>query len=112
MLGHMEPSDIYVLFGNALDNAIECLSGLPENERHMKLTVRSVRDLISIRCENTCHTVPRFVGGLPQTTKGRAIDHGFGTKSIAAICEKYGGRLRMTADGELFVLSVLLPSKK
>lgn len=112
LLGHMEPSDIYVLFGNALDNAIECLSGLPENERHMKLTVRSVRDLISIRCENTCHTVPRFVGGLPQTTKGRAIDHGFGTKSIAAICEKYGGRLRMTADGELFVLSVLLPSKK
>lgn len=112
LLEFMLPVDIYVLFGNALDNAIECLAVLPENERHIKLSVRSVRDMVSIDCENTCHNKPKFENGLPQTTKDDGCNHGFGTKSIADVCKKYKAQYRMTCDGERFVLSILMPAQK
>ena len=107
----MQPTDIYVLFGNALDNAIECLLKLPEDLRHIKLCVNSVNDMVSIICENACPDKIKFEGGLPKTTKSDKVNHGFGTKSIANICKKYGAEYRMASDGETFTLSVLMPSQ-
>lgn len=110
LLTFMTPVDIYVLFGNALDNAIECLSDMSESERHVTLKVHSVRDMVSIDCENACHDKLRFENGLPQTTKEDVYNHGFGTKSIADVCRKYGAEYRMACDGEKFTLSILMPA--
>ena len=101
----MSQVDIYSLFGNALDNAIECLKGLPVEERHVKLQVKNIGDMVNIICENTCHTKLKFENGLPATTKDDTYNHGFGTKSIKSICKKYAAEFKMSANGEIFALS-------
>lgn len=112
LLDFMEPVDIYALFGNMLDNAIQCLTELPVEERHLKLRVTALGSMVSILCENVCHNILRFEEGLPQTSQEDVQNHGFGTKSIARICEKHGARFRMTCDEDLFVLKILIPAGK
>ena len=112
LLDFMEPVDIYALFGNMLDNAIKCLTELPVEERHLKLRVTALGSMVSILCENVCHDMLRFEEGLPQTIQEDVQNHGFGTKSIARICERHGAKFRMTCDEDLFVLKILIPAGK
>lgn len=112
ILDFMIPVDIYALFGNMLDNAIDCLTAFPVEERHLRLRVTAMGSMVSILCENVCHDTLRFENGLPQTVKEDVYNHGFGTKSIAHICEKYHAQFRMSCDGELFVLKILIPTIK
>lgn len=112
ILDFMLPVDIYALFGNALDNAVNCLVGLPEEERHLKLRVARVGSMVSIICENVCHDKLKFENGLPQTKKADTYNHGFGTKSIASICKKYHAEFHMSCDGQCFTLKILIPAVK
>lgn len=109
LLDFMLPVDIYALFGNALDNAINCLAQLPAEERQLRLRVSGMGSMVSILCENVCHDRLKFENGLPQTKQADDYNHGFGTKSIAAICKKYHAQFRISCDGELFTLKVLIP---
>ncbi len=105
----MEKVDLYSLFGNAIDNAIEAVS--KENDENLKtinLIVRGVHSLITIRVENY------FTGniilnqeGLPITTKKDRDYHGYGLKSIKYIVEKYNGDFRINIEDNIFSLSIL-----
>lgn len=110
LLDFMVPVDIYALFGNMLDNAISCLTQLPENERHLKLRVCAAGKMVSILCENICHDTLQFEDGLPQTTKDDILNHGFGTRSIARICQRYHAQFRMACENGFFTLQILIPA--
>ena len=110
LLDFMLPVDIYALFGNALDNAINCLAQLPAEERQLRLRVAKVGSMVSVLCENVCHDSLKFENGLPQTKQADDYNHGYGTKSIAAICKKYHAQFRISCDGELFTLKILIPA--
>lgn len=110
LLDFMLPVDIYALFGNALDNAVNCLSELPAEERQLRLRVAKVGSMVSVLCENVCHDSLKFENGLPQTKQADDYNHGYGTKSIAAICKKYHAQFRISCDGELFTLKILIPA--
>lgn len=110
MLDFMIPVDIYALFGNMLDNAISCLVQLPEPERHLKLRVCAAGRMVSILCENICHNALQFEDGLPKTTQSDTLNHGFGTRSIARICEKYHAQFRMACENDFFTLQILIPA--
>ena len=74
----VEELDLYSLFQNALTNAINAVSALPEGmERFISLS--SVRDgnMLTIHMENPCEEDISFVNGLPQT-KEDPDWHGFG----------------------------------
>ena len=45
--------------------------------------------------------------GLPKTTKSNKDYHGFGTKSIKMIVNKYRGDLKITTKKNIFTLSIL-----
>lgn len=109
-LNFMAVSDIYSLFGNALDNAIEYVMTLPPEKRVIKLSVTAVGSLLSVSIRNYYEGQPlRFVGGLPQTTKGSQTYHGYGVKSIKKITESYGGSFSVAVKDNQFVISLLLP---
>lgn len=105
----LKPGEIYSLFGNALDNAIEAVTQLPEDKRYIGLQVREDRGMLLIRMENYMAGSPKFVNGLPQTTKGDPDWHGFGVKSIRRIVEQYGGTLRLQAQDGMFCVIAVLP---
>ena len=109
-LGGLEPQEIYSLFGNALDNAIEAVRGIGEPERRLvSLNVRRSGTMCVINVENSCDVAPAFRDGLPVTTKANAGSHGFGTRSMRGIVERHGGVLTMGCEDGIFHVDALLP---
>lgn len=109
-LGFMEDCDIYALFGNIMDNAIEAASQVEDPERRMiSLNVGTSGDLMRIEALNFFSGALSFEEGLPVTTKQDSDYHGFGTRSIRTLTEKYDGDLQIAAEDGVFRLSILLP---
>lgn len=106
----LEPQEIYSLFGNALDNAIEAVRGIGEPERRLvSLNVRRSGTMCVINVENSCDVAPAFRDGLPVTTKADAGSHGFGTRSMRGIVERHGGVLSFGCEDGIFHVDALLP---
>ena len=101
--------DVYALFGNLLDNAIEASAREPEDRRLISLQVFERRGCLCIHIENTCSQPPEMENGLPRTSKGDTGYHGFGMKSIRYITEKYGGNMTITVSGGQFRVDILFP---
>ena len=103
--------DLYALFGNIIDNAIDAVSKIDKVEKRcINVRIRKINDFVSINVDNY------FVGelsytddGLPVTTKANAKDHGFGIRSIKAITESYGGTLSVVTKKDVFIISLLFP---
>ena len=108
-LGFMTPADIYSLFGNALDNAIEAVRDVDDPERRaITLSVQRRQQMVAVSVENYFSRRPRFEGGLPLTTKADGLNHGFGVRSMRQIAERYGGTLHAGVQDGVFYLNVLL----
>lgn len=111
-LSDMEDSDIYALFTNMIDNAIHSVSGVSEQEkRYIDLSVQPKGDMLFIHQENYCDRDLRFENGLPVTTHHDKHRHGFGTRSIQYIVNKYGGTLKFSAHDNIFFVDILIPSR-
>ncbi len=105
----LKPSEIYALFGNACDNAIEALQTMPEEDRIFTLSVKRQLDMAVIHTENAFHADLAFENGLPLTTKEDHTSHGYGMRSIRMVAEKYRGSVTVRAEGGIFNLNILLP---
>lgn len=110
-LNHMEKPDIYSLFGNALDNAIEAVR-LVENPdmRIITLTVVGAMGMTSVCVENYYQGDSiKVEDGLPVTTKKDSVYHGYGVKSMQYLVNKYRGEMSICAEHNVFSLKLLLP---
>lgn len=109
-IGFIAPSDVYALFGNALDNAIEAVMQLSDPEqRNVSLNVQAQGQLLSIHIENYFSGALAFEDDLPQTNKADKHFHGFGMKSMRMIVERYDGYLNAEAQGQIFHLNIVIP---
>lgn len=110
-LNFMEPGDVYSLFGNATENAIEYVEKLEDEEkRFIHLSVKAVGGLVTVHVENYFEGQEwNMAEGLPGTTKENKSYHGFGLRSIRMTAEKYGGEMSVHAADHLFSLDVVLP---
>ena len=108
VIAFLDPSDIYSLFGNALDNAIESVLKEKEENRLISVNVRMVKECPNIVIDNYCSHLPELKNGLPVTTKEEGM-HGYGLRSIRYIVQKYGGSMQIGLSGHLFTLTLLFP---
>ncbi len=109
-LNRMRYMDIYALFGNALDNAIENLLTIQdEKKRIISVRVFERGGFVNIHVENYCEQLPTFRNGFPVTTKADKNLHGYGLRSIRYIAEKYGGNFHVNVTDNTFCVSVLIP---
>lgn len=108
-LDFMSTGDICALFGNAIENAIEAVSKLPDpKDRIISFQVRESRGMVVVTVDNYYAGELTVEDGLPRSTKGDELNHGFGMKSIRNVAEKYGGEVSVLVD-DMFHLTVLLP---
>lgn len=105
----MEPMDIFSLFGNALDNAIECTEKLTAEKRFIHLSVRATNQLLLIHIENPFEGKLVMNDGIPITTKLDKDYHGYGMRSMNYIVKKYGGDLSVSTEDMLFQLNIMIP---
>ena len=109
-LDFMDPFDLYILLGNALDNAVECLTSIPEPEkRFLSVNIRRKGGLALLCLRNYCDHALTFEQGLPITTKAQKEEHGYGTRSIREIAEKYNGQMSVKVEQNIFTLNIMLP---
>ena len=101
--------EIYSLFGNALDNALEAVTKI-ENPEGRMITLRSNSrgGMIVLQVENTfAGDVSLTDDALPHTTK-TGSGHGFGLRSIQRIAEKHGGTMTLRTEEGVFRLTVVM----
>ena len=108
-LDFLKPTDLSILIGNALDNAIESVEKISDpDKRLIHVSVNRQKCFLRIRVENCYEGDIRFVGGLPSTRKD-ARYHGYGMKSIRSVVEKYNGSMTVKAEDGWFELRLLFP---
>lgn len=102
----IHPLDLSVLFGNAMDNAIEAASQMKEKEqREIYIRVHRNKNMIVFRFENYYHHINKNY----ETTKLDKENHGFGLKAIEKITEKYNGLFDVDVTDTQFCLNLILP---
>lgn len=111
LLSHLKESDVYSLFGNILDNAIEASRKVKGGSRVIGLSVKIVNGFVVI------HEYNRYQGELKknnnsfESTKGDSTFHGYGLKSIKNIVEKYNGQLSIKAKDHVFTMGIMFEKK-
>lgn len=109
-LDFLDKIDLYTMFGNALDNAIEAVSKLEDKaQRVIQVAVYTERDLLMIRVRNYSQGKVALVDGLPATSKEDKQNHGIGLRSIRSTAEKYGGDIAIQSTEHIFSLQILIP---
>ncbi|MBQ9057783.1 MAG: sensor histidine kinase, partial [Atopobiaceae bacterium] len=110
ILDFIPPVELYSLFGNALDNAMEAVNQVADaHRRSIGLVVRENMGMALIHVENVFDGEVSFEGGLPRTTKSDHFNHGFGVKSMKMTVEAHGGTLATSARDGVFHLNILIP---
>uniref|UniRef100_N2ALR8 Sensor histidine kinase NatK C-terminal domain-containing protein n=1 Tax=Eubacterium plexicaudatum ASF492 TaxID=1235802 RepID=N2ALR8_9FIRM len=88
--------DICIILSNALDNAIQAVKRLDAGmEKYIHVSGRIQGDFLMMEIENSFHG------------KG-AFKKGTGLSNVKKVAEKYGGAMSIEAQGNKFVLHVLL----
>lgn len=106
----MDVMDICSIFGNALDNAIECERQIAEKEKRLiHVSAFQQKNFLIIRFENYYEGKLKFEADLPVTTKKEAEFHGYGLKSLRYTVRKYGGEVSVSTEDGWFNLKILIP---
>jgi len=105
--GNISDSDLCVLLGNALDNAVAACRELGE-DRSIQVISQSEEKLLSVMVRNT------FDGKVVQSenvllSKKGKNRVGVGMSSMRTICQEYGGSLEICWDDRYFTLMFMIP---
>ena len=107
----MEPGDLVVMFGNALDNAREAVRKVPEEEkREIVVRADARQNFAVLRVENHfCGRLEYDRAGEIRTTKDHEERHGYGIKNIRLAAGKYQGEVTVAEEDGRFILTVMIP---
>ncbi len=111
-LNFISEPDLYSLFGNLIDNAMEAVEKLDDDKKIIGLIVKKVNMFLSINVHNFYGGEIKFENGFPVTTKDNgSFYHGYGMKSINSICQKYGGEMAITTENNVFNVGIVFPAE-
>lgn len=104
----VEGTDLCVILGNLLDNALEAAEKIPsEKDRWISLTVRLTKSVLVITVENP-YTGTIRVDRLGKIQSSKIGDHGIGLLSVERTAAKYDGEISIRYEKETFHVSVTL----
>lgn len=110
--------DIGVIIGNALDNAIEACRKLKAEQQEAETFIRissfTRGKMFFIEVENSFNGKVRRKkqSEFPVTEKSDNRAHGMGLANIKHTAEKYHGGVDWTAEGKVFMLSVMMKNER
>lgn len=112
LINFMSEEDIYSLFGNIVDNAIEAVKNLDKDERIINLKIKSVGNMVSISESNYYEGQIEMQNGLPKSKNADYLHHGYGLKSIRMLANKYHGTMDIEIKNSKFTITLLFIMKK
>ena len=102
-LGSLEPSDLYALFSNALDQAIDAAAQQSDDARRMI-------DLLV--CRRQGFAVVNIIAPAQAEAPSDRRRHGYELKVVRRVVQKYSGTMTTERQGELFAIKIVLPPAK
>lgn len=108
LLNKMDTIDIYTLFGNALDNAIESTVKLEEEKRSIDMYIDNIDSKLVITISNFFDGNIKIENNKILTSKKDKEYHGFGVASIKNIAKKYNGKTKITTENDIFTITISL----
>ncbi|MCD7954904.1 MAG: GHKL domain-containing protein [Lachnospiraceae bacterium] len=106
-------TDLCVIFGNAMDNAIEATEKLEYvNMKEISIKIGVSEELLIMRFHNYYDGALRYDGQTLLTSKADSSAHGYGLESIREAAAKYGGTVAFDTEGNEFSLNILIPIVK
>lgn len=104
----IDNTDMTILFGNLLDNAIEACTkeGIVNPSIRLQMLCRG--NLLHVRMSNTALQAPEIKNGQFLSTKQNPQLHGHGMRHIQSIIKKYHGTMETTYEQGRFTISFML----
>ena len=99
-------TELATVFANALENAIHACEDVPVEKRLLEITVMTDPCFMFQICNSYAHPVTFDAEGIPLSPRQ---NHGFGTRSIAAFCNKHHADFEFKADPDFFRLRICFP---
>lgn len=112
-LAFIKNNDLSALFNNILDNAVEATVKSQKKYINLHIT-NTLNSYHKIIITNSCDDTPNSINGKLITTKDKKSVHGFGTKSILRIVNKYQGEMQWEYNDSAneFKVIILIPSEQ
>lgn len=92
-------SELTILFGNLLENAIEACERVTGDEKYITLKIVKDKNKIILLCENS---FDGYIQRRGDTIKSRKSEGGIGLTSVQDIVEKYNGYLKIKTERNIF----------
>ncbi|WP_287449967.1 sensor histidine kinase [Sellimonas sp.] len=99
-------TELCVLFGNLLDNAIEACRKIQVGKKKISVKISQKKNFLFIFIANTIQERPREKKGELISDKKNAELHGYGLKSVKQIVEKYGGTFQYEIKDDQFEVHI------
>ncbi len=110
-LVNIHPTDLAIILGNALDNAIDaCEMISDEEERYIETSISLKNNSIYITIKNPVES-DKDINSLVSTKKDGVINHGFGIISMRRLAKKYNGEVLFSCENKLFTTVIILKTQ-
>lgn len=103
----LDASDLMVILGNLLDNAVTAAEKVRENA-FIKICIIYEKGMLFIAIKNSYSETLIETNGYLYTTKKNKEHHGYGIKNVKKILESYNGMIEYHYDNEVFCTDVAL----
>ena len=103
----IDPDDLYVIFPNALDNAIEASKKEKDPEIRVSFSIKGAYLILKIS-NRISRNILKINPGLITTKKDRKL-HGHGISIVKSAVREAGGMLEIRTDNGYFDVTAALP---
>lgn len=107
-----EETELGILLGNLLDNAIEACEKCVPEKREIYLHIWNFRYMFMLKLANSSSKSPVVNGQRFLTDKADKNAHGMGVELVKRILKKYGGDIVFQYNGEYFEVKLIAPITK
>lgn len=105
----LDDVDLCIIFGNALDNAIEaCEKIYNETNKTISVTITQQNHLLNVIITNPIYEPPVLDNNTIETSKNDSDNHGFGLYSINRTIKKYDGTYSISCTDNTFSIQICL----
>lgn len=103
------PTDLCVIFGNTIDNAMEACEKLNDNsDKTIKVECKCNSGFMFLNMSNPVDKKVSIKNNSIKTTKTNSALHGFGLYSLNKVIKKHDGEIKLSCDDNIFVLDISL----
>lgn len=104
----IQDTDLCVIFGNCIENAIEACLKLDTNNRNINLRTKLFNDIFIITIDNTFDGIVKMDGDIYLSSKRYYNTKGIGITSVKEIVKKYNGYVKFQPTDKEFKVSIMM----